>query len=231
MREKGCPEGEGSINAAAKAGDLERVKTLRAKGCVWSPCTCEKAVSGHQLEVLQYLHQQGCLWDWNICNVAIVYGARPCLRYLLESGAVVGEKELENALIFWYGAEDFRCLLDSKECERGKACAVAAEYDSLEALQYAVERGCELTPDVVKYAALGNSLDCLQYAHEKGLPWAADTCTRIAKAEDKWSRHLFRSFGLTEEEQRVSSQAAKLACLRYAHEYGSAWDETICTAI
>ena len=51
--------------AAARSGQLEELKALRADGWPWDIGTCHAAAQGGQLMVLQLLHANGCPWDEN----------------------------------------------------------------------------------------------------------------------------------------------------------------------
>ena len=51
--------------AAARSGQLEELKALRADGWPWDIGTCHAAAQGGQLMVLRLLHANGCPWDEN----------------------------------------------------------------------------------------------------------------------------------------------------------------------
>jgi hypothetical protein len=218
------------MNAAAKAGDLDRVKALHEKGCAWSERTSIASVVGGHLPVLKFLHEHGCPLHKNIGCIAISHGFLDCLQYVGEHGATFGELALTTSLEFWRTTEYFRYLVDHPGCDKTAACVIAAQYQNVEALQYAVERGGDLTTEVVRHAAWSGSLDCLKYAHENGCPWYSSTCKYAARA---CKVELFPEFPLlleTAEETARKRFDAKLACLRYGHEHGSEWGAATCTA-
>ena len=49
--------------AAARSGQLEELKALRAKRCPWNESTCTYAAEGGHLEVLKWARANGCPWD------------------------------------------------------------------------------------------------------------------------------------------------------------------------
>jgi len=49
--------------AAARSGQLEELKVLRADGWPWDWDTCSAAALGGHLEVPQWVCANGCLWD------------------------------------------------------------------------------------------------------------------------------------------------------------------------
>ena len=49
--------------AAARSGQIEELKELRANGYPWDEDTCVGAAICGQLEVLQWLRANGCPWD------------------------------------------------------------------------------------------------------------------------------------------------------------------------
>ena len=55
---------------AARTGQLEELKTLRAVGWPWDRDTCSGAAKGGHLEVLQWLRANGCPWDKETCLAA-----------------------------------------------------------------------------------------------------------------------------------------------------------------
>ena len=56
----------GPCSAAAKAGDLGRLRALRAEGKPWNAEVGQAAAWAGQLEVLQWALDNGCPWDWEV---------------------------------------------------------------------------------------------------------------------------------------------------------------------
>ena len=60
--------------AAARSGQLEELKVLRANGCPWYEDTCWSSARGGHLEVLQWARANGCEWDGNTCCKYAAHG-------------------------------------------------------------------------------------------------------------------------------------------------------------
>ena len=91
--------------AAARSGQLEELKALRADGCPWNNWTCLAAAKGGHLEVLQWARVNGCPWDWETCTMAaegghleVLQWARanccPCNKFTCEWAAGHGHLEV-----------------------------------------------------------------------------------------------------------------------------------------
>ena len=60
--------------AAARIGDLEALKALRAESFPWDALTCSYAARGGHLEVLKWARANGCPWDEETCTNAASEG-------------------------------------------------------------------------------------------------------------------------------------------------------------
>ena len=60
--------------AAARSGQLEELKALRAKNFPWEGETCACAAGGGHLEVLKWARANDCPWDWRTCAEAAEHG-------------------------------------------------------------------------------------------------------------------------------------------------------------
>ena len=100
--------------AAARSGQLEELKMLRANVWPWDEWTCEVAADGGHLEVLQWARANGCPWDEYTCTNAAQGGHLESLQWLRENG----------------------CSWD--EC----TCKDAAGGEHLNILQWAPANGC-----------------------------------------------------------------------------------------
>ena len=47
---------------AAKSGNLELVRWLRAEGCPWDKWTCHYALINGHVEILRWARENGCEW-------------------------------------------------------------------------------------------------------------------------------------------------------------------------
>ena len=72
--------------AAARSGQLEELKVLRADGCPWSDWTCWGHADGGHLEVLQWLRANGCPWDEYTCSGAARGGHLEVLQWARANG-------------------------------------------------------------------------------------------------------------------------------------------------
>jgi hypothetical protein len=69
---------------AARSGQLEELKALRADGCPWNEWTCAGAAEGGHLEVLQWARVNGCPWDEYTCQYAAEGGHLEVIQWAHE---------------------------------------------------------------------------------------------------------------------------------------------------
>ena len=81
--------------AAARSGQLEVLKWLRAGGCPWDAGTCWAAAEGGHLEVLQWAHANGCQWDKSL-YIAAGKGHEAVMRALIEAGADINKASFDG---------------------------------------------------------------------------------------------------------------------------------------
>ena len=70
LRADGWPWSEYTCGCAAERGHLEVLRWLRANGCPWDEETCTCAAEGGHLEVLQWARANGCPWDGQTRQIA-----------------------------------------------------------------------------------------------------------------------------------------------------------------
>ena len=87
LRADGCPWSKLTCSAAARGGHLEVLQWARANDCPWHQYTCEWAAKGGHLEVLQWAHANGCPWDERTCSVAVQRGHLEVLNWAMTNGA------------------------------------------------------------------------------------------------------------------------------------------------
>ena len=90
LRADGCPWDAGTCWAAVEGGHLEVLQWARANGCPWNVYTCLEAAEGGHLEVLQWLRANGCPWD-KVQYIAAQKGHEAVVRALIEAGADVNK--------------------------------------------------------------------------------------------------------------------------------------------
>ena len=86
---------------AAWGGHLEVLKWLRANGCPWNEDTCLRAADGGHLEVLKWLRANGCPWNEYTCEFAARYGHLEVLKWARENGCLWNEWTRESAKRKW----------------------------------------------------------------------------------------------------------------------------------
>ena len=72
--------------AAARNGDLQELKALRADEWPWNASTCAYAAYGGHLDVLKWARENGCPWDKKTCKNAAWGGHLEVLKWARENG-------------------------------------------------------------------------------------------------------------------------------------------------
>jgi hypothetical protein len=168
----GMPLSAEMLTRAARHGQLEHMRWLRAHGCAWGPCKrgrgdpCSSAAKGGHLSVLQWARADGCPWDELTCANAAKGGHLAVLQWARANG----------------------CPWDAE------TCACAAKGGHLAVLQWARSNGCRLNGNTCEDAARGGHLAVLQWARAHGCPWDWRTCANAARgghlAVLQWARTI-----------------------------------------
>jgi len=164
---------------AARVGNLEKLKVLRAGGCPWDKRTCTDAAMGGHLEVLQWARAKGCPWDEETCACAAFSGHLELLQWARANGCPCGMSTCSKAaegghldVLQWLHADG--CPWDEMKCE------AAAWGGYLQVLQWARTNGCPSDDKTCQYAAQSGHLQVLQWARANGCPWNEWTCSQAA---------------------------------------------------
>ena len=164
---------------AARVGNLEKLKVLRAGGCPWDKRTCTDAAMGGHLEVLQWARAKGCPWDEETCACAAFSGHLELLQWARANGCPCGMSTCSKAaegghldVLQWLHADG--CPWDEL------TCAEAAWGGYLQVLQWARTNGCPWDDKTCQYAAQSGHLQVLQWARANGCPWNEWTCSQAA---------------------------------------------------
>ena len=164
---------------AARVGNLEKLKVLRAGGCPWDKRTCTDAAMGGHLEVLQWARAKGCPWDEETCACAAFSGHLELLQWARANGCPCGMSTCSKAaegghldVLQWLHADG--CPWDEMKCE------AAAWGGYLQVLQWACTNGCPWDDKTCQYAAQSGHLQVLQWARANGCPWNEWTCSQAA---------------------------------------------------
>ena len=72
--------------AAARNGDLQELKALRADELPWDAWTCAYAAEGGHLGILQWARENGCPWNDQTCTNAAKHGHLEVLKWARENG-------------------------------------------------------------------------------------------------------------------------------------------------
>ena len=139
--------------AAARNGDLEELKAMRAENLPWGEWTCAYAAKGGHLEMLKWARENDCPWDAKTCSWAAGGGHLEVLKWARENG----------------------CPWDWRTCRN------AAEGGHLEMLKWARANDCPWDWRTCEYAAKGGHLEVLKCAHENDCPWDKKTCEFAAQ--------------------------------------------------
>ena len=144
--EKKCKWDEGTINAAARQGNLEMVKYCVANECPIDEDACAFAAFNGHLEVLKYLREEvKAPWDWETAAFAALNGHLHVLEYLVE-------RKFDKYEVYAckYAAENghFDCLKYLHETAKAPwnslAVRVAREKNQPECVQYLLDNNCPL---------------------------------------------------------------------------------------
>ena len=83
--------------AAARSGQLEALKALRAENFPWHEWTCAYAAFGGHLDVLKWARENGCPWDERTCSGAAEYGHLEVLKWARANGCAWDKDTCESA--------------------------------------------------------------------------------------------------------------------------------------
>jgi hypothetical protein len=143
--------------AAARSGQLDELKLLRADGWPWDAGTCSSAAKGGHLEVLQWAHANGCPWNFLTCLEAAKGGHLEVLQWAHENGCP------------W----------------SADTCSGAAEGGHLEIIQWLRANGCPWDEMTSRAAAEGGHHEVTQWARANGCPeWNPELAAELETDSD-----------------------------------------------
>ena len=107
LRADGCPWDANTCQGAARGGNLEILQWLRANSCPWDTNTCCGAAEGGHIEVLQWARANGCPWDEKgLLFIAAQKGHEAVVRALIEAGADVNKAKNNGVTPLYIAAQD-----------------------------------------------------------------------------------------------------------------------------
>ena len=68
LRAENWPWSEMTCGGAASGGHFEILKWARKNGCPWNAWTCSGAARGGHFEILKWAHKNDCPWDEHTCS-------------------------------------------------------------------------------------------------------------------------------------------------------------------
>jgi hypothetical protein len=147
--EKECKWNEGTINRAARQGNLEMVKYCVANECPIDVEACAYAASGGHLEILKYLREEvKAPWNWGTAAEAALNGHLHILEYLVERKY---DKYGETACLWAAKKGHLDCLKYLHETAKARwnylAVRVAHENKHANCVQYLLDNNCPLPPN------------------------------------------------------------------------------------
>ena len=101
--------------AAARVGDVEALKALRAENVPWNRSTCASAAKGGHLEVLKWARANDCPWDRSTCWAAAEGGHLETLKWARANDCPWDEETCEIAAEMGYVET---CAADARDGER-----------------------------------------------------------------------------------------------------------------
>ena len=138
--------------AAARNGDLEELKALRAEKFPWDWETCALAAQYGHLNVLKWARANNCPWDGRTCAGAAKGGHLEMLQSARANNCPWNE---------W-------------------TCRCAALIGHLEVPKWARANCCPWDERTCSFAANGGHLEVLKWARANGCPWDEETCKLAA---------------------------------------------------
>ena len=140
------------INAAAKEGNLERIKELRALGYYWNDSTFITAAAYGHKSVVDWIYEQDGPWTELACEICARKGNLSMLKHLhYKLGFVVNDITFREALmkghieiLQWLKPKlrkDYWCPSDKFWCY------FATRHGNLKSLQWLLVSGCPLDLD------------------------------------------------------------------------------------
>jgi hypothetical protein len=201
-------------------GALSRVRqhlTTYASGRATVSMGCAAARGGHH-DVLELLVAHLLPAVDKLCEAAAQGGRSDTLAYLMGKGCTLSERVAACAARHGQLAT-LRWLREEKGCAWTSA-AMLAGVDSGDAatVEYLLQRGCPMHPDVATHAAASRSTAVVDAVHAAGVALSNDMCATAAKHGDVSMLQHLRSKGCPWDDTTLMAAALanQVPCLRLA---------------
>ena len=125
--------------AAARSGQLEELKRLRARRVPWDERTCSAAALGGHFDVLKWARKNKCPWDGSTCRSAAESEHFDILRWAYANGCFFDAQT--SAALAKRGHFEMLMWAAEKAWDESVAFA-AAEAGHFEMLKWLLEEGC-----------------------------------------------------------------------------------------
>lgn len=194
LHEAKCPMNSSLSIIAAEVQCLEILKFLISHGCGWDSQVTSRAALYGNLKILEYAHTHGCAWANDVCENAGINGNLRCLKYAHKNGCKWDANTMVKIVQHSDDLNDAVMYLTEHKCPHDyRACAVAAQHESVSLLKFLHTSGCEWTESTCIIAARNGRLENLKYAHSHGCPAGFST---YRAACNEACRSYLRSVGV-----------------------------------
>jgi hypothetical protein len=186
LREEGCGWDYNACAVAARRGHVSTLKWLHEQGCPWKldEISCH-AAEGGSIETLLYLKQRGVEYNALTMGGAACQGHLAVCQFLAAEGCPWGVHAAETAAIGGHLStlrwmREHGCLWVATD-----VCSAAANYGSVEMLQYLKEQGCVFDADTMRAAVQARRLHVCKFLRAEQCPWfssageAAARCNHV----------------------------------------------------
>lgn len=218
---------ENLCSCAAKQGNIEILRWLRAHDCECGVDACISAASAGHLDVLCWIVSNG----WTPNSEHPLQDERKCANAAAKNGHI---EILEWIRTHWFdwGHQDMPLLFRTKRAN-AELCESAASGGQLDTLKYLRAKGCPWDIRVASSAAFYGHIEILKWYLSNGGTWDTQVCSLAAANCQLETLQWLRAneYGTCPWGASTCWRAARnghLGVLKWAHENGCPWDEWTC---
>jgi hypothetical protein len=224
--------------AAAYSGNLEMLNFLLAEGCPWSEKVTffllrdlfNNSDFWTSVKNLKWAAENGCPLGDHIFSALIL---KFCPVWMTISwigkNNYVHSGRLSTGLhnkVMEFSPEYFQFFdwLDKQGCEVGDAMVSAVATRKIEIMEWCLQHGADLTPEVTKYAVA--DLKILKYLRSRGCPFTEETFEHAVSTEKpEIVKYLLKK--KCPWNAKICSRTRLLPTLQFLHEHGCPWDVSV----